>query len=120
MTLDDKVRAILVELAPDRISRLEDYRDDSPSQKKLARALRTEHADSIARDIAFHLDDWKKDAAFLLAVHLFPERFTAKEIRSGVSGFLIHAPNHIAAAAKLAGWPIKDIFKVGPLVEECD
>ncbi len=27
--------------------------------------------------------------------------------------FLIHAPNHIAAAAKLGGFPVSDVFEVG-------
>jgi hypothetical protein len=66
-----------------------------------------------AADIAFHLSDWAEDAAFLIALHLFPERFTVKEIHEGVVALLIHAPNHIAAAAHLAGWPLRDVFGVG-------
>jgi hypothetical protein len=27
----------------------------------------------------------------------------------------VHAPNHVAAAAKLGGWPIADIFEIGAL-----
>ena len=68
-----------------------------------------------SRDIGFHLSDWHADAAFIVALHLYPERFTAAEIADGVLGFLIHAPNHIAAAAVLAGHPIDDIFEVGAL-----
>ncbi len=43
---------------------------------------------------------------------LFPERFAADELREGVRSFLIHAPNHVAAAAKLDGRPIEDVFGV--------
>jgi hypothetical protein len=38
---------------------------------------------------------------FIAALLLFPERFTAEEIRSGILDFLIHAPDHLTAAAKL-------------------
>lgn len=65
------------------------------------------HAD----EIAFHLTDWSAEAAFLVALHLFPERFTKEEIEEGVLAFLIHAPNHIVAAARLSGHPVEDIFK---------
>ncbi len=68
-----------------------------------------------AYDIGFHLTDWNSDAAFLVALILFPERFDAEEIAEGVEGFLIHAPNHVAAAAKLFGYPIEDIFGVDAL-----
>jgi hypothetical protein len=68
-----------------------------------------------ARDVAFHLSDWHADAAFIVALHLFPERFTREEIDEGVRDFLIHAPNHVAAAAALFGFPIQDIFEVGAL-----
>jgi len=68
-----------------------------------------------ADDVAFHLADWRADAAFLLALALAPERFTAEEVRTGLDAFLIHAPNHVVAAAKLAGWPAADIFDIGAL-----
>jgi hypothetical protein len=68
-----------------------------------------------AREIAFHLSDWHADAAFIVALHLFPERFTSEEIRKGVLAFLIHAPNHVAAAAALSGHPVQDTFEVGAL-----
>jgi hypothetical protein len=66
-------------------------------------------------DLAFHLSDWRADAAFLMALQLAPERFTAAEVRAGVTAFLVHAPNHLAAAAKLGGWPIEDVFGIGAL-----
>lgn len=68
-----------------------------------------------AYDLAFHLSDWREDGAFLIALALAPERFTVEEAAAGLEAFLIHAPNHIAAAAKLAGWPVADIFEVGAL-----
>ncbi|MGH2548563.1 MAG: hypothetical protein ACRDHN_04190 [Thermomicrobiales bacterium] len=74
----------------------------------------------MVRDIAFHLTDWAADAAFLVALHLFPERFTAEEIADGIESFLIHAPNHVAAAAVLSGWPPKDIFGVAGSPKKLD
>jgi hypothetical protein len=37
--------------------------------------------------------------------------FTKEEIADGVRDFLIHAPNHVAQAAQLIGFPIRDVFK---------
>ena len=53
-------------------------------------------------DLGFHLSDWRSDGAFLLALSLTPDRFTPEEIRQGLDAYLVHAPNHIVAAAKLA------------------
>ncbi len=75
-------------------------------------AIRSEYGDN-ARDIAFNLSDWSSDAAFIVAVHLFPERFTAEEIREGVLALIIHAPNHLAAAAALGGCPVQDVYGLG-------
>jgi hypothetical protein len=68
-----------------------------------------------AYDLAFHLSDWRADAAFLLALHLAPDRFSPEEVKEGVTQFLVHAPNHVAAAAKLSGWPVEDVFGIGAL-----
>lgn len=54
--------------------------------------------------IGFHLIDWQAEAAFIVALALYPERFTDEEIREGVEGFLIHAPSHVVEAARLAGF----------------
>jgi len=66
--------------------------------------------DRQAWDVGFHLTDWHDNNAFLLALHLEPEAFTPDEIAVGVTNLLIHAPNHLAAAAKLIGHPVTDVF----------
>src|SRR5262245_4117000 len=104
-----KVRTILAELAAERAPNL----GRNGAQNVIAAALAEELGPERAADVAFHLSDWGEDAAFLVAVHLFPERFTVDEIRDGVMALLIHAPNHVAAAAHLAGWPLRDVFEVG-------
>src|SRR5262249_7779606 len=93
-----KVRTIFAELGGERAPKI----GMNGAQNVIAAALREELGPERAADVAFHLSDWGEDAAFLVAVHLFPERFTAEEVRDGVMALLIHTPNHIAAAAHLA------------------
>ncbi len=87
----------------------------SEAQRVAKEALAQDFESSISTDIAFHMTDWSTDAAFVTALLLFPERFTAEEIREGITDFLHHVPNHLAAAAKLNGFPIQDLFQVGAL-----
>lgn len=109
-----KVVAIFREMATDRVSTLDGLAKPE-IVAIIGKALGSDHTPEVARDIGFHICDWKLDAAFVVAVHLFPERFTSNEIRAGVIDLVVHAPNHMAAAAKLAGHPIEDIFDVGAL-----
>jgi hypothetical protein len=66
-----------------------------------------------AYELAYHVCDWNDEAAFIVALHLYPERFTNKEIASGIEAVLIHAPNHLLAAATLAGKQLIDIWDLG-------
>ena len=109
-----KVRAILAEGANAESIRRLRLAVDEQFHAAVARA-HPELDPERAYDLAFHLSDWREDGAFLLALTLAPERFTQEGVEDGITAFLIHAPNHIAAAAKLAGWPIADIFEVGAL-----
>jgi hypothetical protein len=109
-----KIKAIFAELAGERAARLGEP-GAQETRDRLASALSVDYPPDTARDIAFHLVDWHTNAAFMLAVHLFPERFTPEELVIGADMLLIHAPNHFAAAAKLAGHPIQDVFEVGVL-----
>ena len=108
-----KVIQIFTELTESRTVQLDPTQFAHDADGAISSALSSEFGPDVAHDIAFHLSDWGADAAFMVAVPLFPERFTADEIREGVQQFLVHAPNHIAAAAQLAGWPIRDVFGVG-------
>lgn len=113
--LRQKVNGIFAELAGDSLPRLQGPGAAFEAMEAIASALKEEsgYREQTAQEIGFHLADWNSEAAFLVAIYLFPERFTKQEIEEGVTGFLIHAPNHIAAAAKLIGYPIRDIFEVG-------
>jgi hypothetical protein len=110
-----KVKAIFAELAGDRVQQLDGAVIAATAQNSIAAALLDDCPAATAHDVAFHLTDWNCDAAFLVALLLYPERFTKEEVNAGIQDFLTHAPNHVAAAAKLAGWPVRDIFNVGAL-----
>ena len=112
-TFRETVRAIYAERFG-AAARMLDLAADEPFCAAVAAAY--PHLDvERAYDLAFHLSDWRADAAFLVALSLAPERFTPAEVEAGLTAFLIHAPNHVAAAAKLGGWPVADIFEVGAL-----
>jgi hypothetical protein len=110
-----KVKAIFTELAGDRTRMLDDSTFPAGIATTVTAALsgpdaseeQVRHADQIA----FHLTDWSSDAAFIVALHLFPERFTPEEIEAGVGLFLCHVPSHVIAAARLAGHPAEDLFR---------
>jgi hypothetical protein len=108
-TVDRKVAAIFAELAGERAKRLDGSVIAEPAMSTIALALAEQYGEQ-ANDIAFHLADWNSDAAFVVAVHLFPERFTPEEIAAGVGLFLVHAPNHIRAACELTGQYIWENF----------
>jgi hypothetical protein len=111
----EKVEAIFRELAGDRAATLNATAFPGGINSTITAALAAEDAGDEeilhADKIAFHLTDWSAEAAFLVVLHLFPERFTSEEIREGIEEFPIHAPHHIIAAARLAGHPTDDIFR---------
>lgn len=107
-----KVRTLFTELVGVRTARFGEP-GAGETRKTLASALSADYPPDTAREIAFHLVDWYTDAAFIIAVHLFPERFSPEELCAGAQLLLVHARNHLAAAAKLTGNPVEDIFEVG-------
>jgi hypothetical protein len=112
-SVEEKVLAIFREVVGDRAERLLGGKPSFEALRTFENALVADYSPEIAADVAFHLADWNSDAAFLVAVYLFPERFTPEELRAGVDMLLVHAPNHLAAAATLVDHPIEDIFEVG-------
>jgi hypothetical protein len=102
-SVDQKVLAIFAELVGERAKRLDGKVIAEPAMSTIAAAFRENYGEKKAADIGFHMADWNSDAAFVVAVHLFPERFTPEEIEAGVGMFLVHAPNHIRAACGITG-----------------
>ncbi len=113
-SLHAKVVAIFAEFAGERAERLSAVRAGTAANDAVLTALDPEFGLERANDIGFHLADWGADAAFIVALHLCPERFTAEEVQAGVGLFLCHVPNHVVAAAALASYPIDDTFGVLP------
>ncbi len=73
---------------------------------------------ATARDVAFHLTDWLDDLERLQRFYVDPERGAPDEIADLLLQFLLHVPEHVAAARKLAtGFPVADVFEVGALEE---
>ena len=67
-----------------------------------------------AREVAFHMTDWLDDLRRYVTFCESPESVSPAEVNEMLLAFLIHVPNHVAAAAKLyADMPVSDIFEVG-------
>lgn len=109
-SVDQKVKAIFEELVGDRVSRLDGSKIAEPAMSTMADALVSDYEPRMAHDIAFHMADWNSNAAFIVAMHLFPERFTPEEICDGIGLFLVHAPNHIREACRLTGQYVWENF----------
>ncbi|MBI5646780.1 MAG: hypothetical protein HY962_07590 [Ignavibacteriae bacterium] len=68
----------------------------------------------MVEDICFHMTDWRSDLEMLASFFDAPNRYTDDEVVELLYIFLVHVPNHVAAAAKLlCGIPVEDIFDVG-------
>lgn len=67
-----------------------------------------------AKDVAFHMTDWLDDLANYVKFCQDPASHADEQVNALLLALLLHAPNHLAAAAKLyADFPVRDIFEVG-------
>lgn len=70
-------------------------------------------SDQQSFDAAFHMLDWLDDLRAFSAFCENPDAYTDEQLHAMLMGFLIHVPNHVAAAAKIyADQPVSDIFKI--------
>jgi hypothetical protein len=107
-SFSQKVQDIFSEMAGSRAERLAGDRVAKDVIVRIKALYSDQYGGAIASTLGMHLSDWNSDAAFLVALHLFPERFTDDEIKAGIGMFLIHAPNHIRAACEITDtyvWP---------------
>ena len=83
-------------------------------------ALRqAELPDSVADDVAFHMTDWLDDLQAFSQFCADPSRLSDAEVSELLTDFLVHVPNHVAAAGKLyTGVPVTDIFQIGATSED--
>lgn len=64
--------------------------------------------------VAFHMTDWLGSLEQLVKFYQNPESFSSEDASDLLMHFLVDAPDHIAAAAKLyADSPVTDVFGVG-------
>ncbi len=76
--------------------------------------------DEIASDVAFHMTDWLTELEAYVEFCRDPKRLSSEQINELLIQFLIHVPNHVAAASKLfVDIPVTDVFGVGA-TEESD
>jgi hypothetical protein len=80
-----------------------------------------ELSDGVAEDVAFHMTDWLDDLDAYSRFCADPSRMSDAEASELLTGFLVHVPNHVAAASKLyTGVPVTDVFGVSATSEEKD
>ena len=105
--VDNKAYGILRELTGKRGPFL--HHKDLDTRITNAFAQDSESIEENDGTIGFHMLDWQRDAATLVAMYRFSERFTDEEIRVGVTQFLIHAPYHLVRAASIVGFPVHSL-----------
>jgi hypothetical protein len=114
MNHQEKVIEIFQELVGEKASRLDGNVYLKDVTQRIAQSLLNDQEKTIdpemAKDIGFHMIDWQSNAAFIVALSLFPEKFTDEEIRQGIEGLMIHAPAHILEACRLSGIDAENIF----------
>ena len=118
----DLVLTIFRELVGDRANKLSGshYPADINSQITDALSNASDSEDKLLQNdsIGFHLVDWQRDAAFIVALILYPERFSKEVIREEIDRFLLHVPAHVLEAARLAGYSTENIFLDGSKTEQ--
>ena len=94
--------------------------DEARIRKLIEAVVRAESEMSapVAREVAFHMTDWLNDLEAYYDFCTNPDGLSPSQINDLLVGFLIHVPNHVAAASKLlTGMAVTDIFGVGSTTE---
>lgn len=99
---NDKVVELFRRFAGERAEALSPTHYPAGINSLITSALHNENNNLADCDaVGFHLVDWQNDAAFLVALHLFPDEFSPEEIRDRLLGFFLHVPAHLITAAKI-------------------
>jgi len=78
-----------------------------------------EFPETVAYDVAFHMTDWLDNLKAFNQFCANPAALSDDEVNRMLLAFLVHVPEHLAAACKLyTGFPIADIFDVGATSED--
>lgn len=84
-------------------------------------AVEADLTQAIAHQVAFHMTDWLDDLEEYRTFVVDPSKFTDEEVNKLLIRFLIHVPNHVAAASKLFNdMVVTDVFGVGATTEPDD
>jgi len=97
--------------------------DSEAVRARIAEVARRDAAlpDAVADDVAFHMSDWLADLGAYFQFCEDPSRMSDAGVGELLTDFLIHVPNHVAAASKLyTNVPVTDIFGVGATSEDSD
>jgi hypothetical protein len=94
--------------------------DAQAVRTRITEVARRDRAFSQSADeVAFHMSDWLDDLEAYCRFCAEPGKMSDVEVSRVLTDFLLHVPNHVAAASKLyAGVPVTDIFGVGATSEE--
>jgi hypothetical protein len=78
-------------------------------------------APEAARDVAFHMTDWLEDLEAYSEFCRDPQALSREKAGKLLLQFLIHVPNHLAAASRLyADIPVTDVFGVGATTDDAE
>ena len=70
-------------------------------------------------DIAFHMTDWLPDLQEWYSYCQSPKSLDSSATMHLLIAFLVHVPNHVAAASKLlTDIPVTDVFGVGAITDD--
>ncbi len=73
---------------------------------------------ATARDVAFHMTDWLEDLRSYYEFCEAPDSHSTEAVEKMLISFLVHVPNHVAAASKLLlDIPVTDVFGIGATIE---
>lgn len=77
-------------------------------------SLSSNNANAISLHIGDVYEDWKRIIPLLESSDTADSELLGDEIQS----MLLHAPNHLMAAAHLMGIPLKDVWELGISIDE--
>ncbi|MEZ0385798.1 MAG: hypothetical protein ACAI34_01930 [Verrucomicrobium sp.] len=106
----DKTAQIFQELCPNHYKNLLDPLRPKSTEigqelaERVSRVFAERFGQEKAREFAIHVTGFPSDTAFLVALFLFPERFTDDEVAAGIRCFGIEASHHAVAIAKMLNY----------------
>jgi hypothetical protein len=96
-------------------------REDIRARIKEVAVAKGSLSPTAAADVAFYMTDWLSDLDACVKFFRTPDDLTVDQVHALLVAFLVHVPNHLAAAAKLyVDSPVSDVFGVGAVSVDGD